>query len=153
VARHDIAARKLLLLGFGLNHEAMQVLVEQVAAIAPASFGHENPAWRKSSWMKLYGLHVAQRHDTRVEGNRCAGAFVDCCVGRVLAIDAAMATSCDDCGFGENGGVLTGTQAACDSAPASAVFVNQLDSFSTVTDSDAESNDPYSAACPVPAPA
>jgi len=94
--------------------------------------------------MKLYGLHVAQRNDTRVEGNRCTGAFADRCIGRVLTIDAAVATGCDDCCLGENGGVLTGTQAACDRTPAAAVFMNQLDSFSTVTDSDA---------CPVPAAA
>ena len=44
VPRHDVAARKFLLLRLGVDHEAVEILVQQVAAIAAAALGDENAA-------------------------------------------------------------------------------------------------------------
>jgi len=55
--------------------------------------------------MKLHGLHVAERHNTRIEGDGCASALVDGRITRELAIDPAIATGRNDRRFRHNGEV------------------------------------------------
>ena len=59
VSRYDVAAGEFLFLRFGLDHEAMQVLVEQVTAVAPGSLGNQDAAGRECRRMKLHSFHIA----------------------------------------------------------------------------------------------
>ena len=119
VAGDNVAARKLLLVRLQFHHEAVQVLIEQVAAVAAATLGEQDAARYKSGRMKLHGLHVAQRHDAGIERDSRTHTLVDRGVGRELAVDAAVAARCNDRRFRKDRVVLAGAQAAGNGTPAS----------------------------------
>ena len=127
--------------GSAFDHEALEVLVEQVAAVTAATFRHENAAGRQGRRMELHGLHVAERNDAGIERDGRARAFIDRRVARVLAVDAAVATGRDDRGFGHDGKMRARPQAAHDRAKAATAVVNQRNGFGPITNRDTEAHD------------
>jgi CO/xanthine dehydrogenase Mo-binding subunit len=59
----------------------VQVLVEQVAAVAATALGDEHAARHEARRVERYGLHVAERDDAGAERDRGAGTLVDAGVG------------------------------------------------------------------------
>ena len=83
-----------------IGHEAVQILIQQVAAVPAAAFGDQNLGWHDAGGMELHRLHIAQRHDPGVQRNGHAGAFVDDGVGGG-AVYPTVATGGDDRGLGQ----------------------------------------------------
>ena len=67
VPRNYITTGQFLFVGFGIDHESMQVFIEQVTTIASTTFSNENAAGRQGGRVKLHGLHIAERDHTGIQ--------------------------------------------------------------------------------------
>ena len=80
-ARHHVAARQVLGVRRVALHEALAVLVDQIAALAAHALGDEHPGARHAAGVELPELHVLQRQPG-AGGHSQAVAGVDESVGR-----------------------------------------------------------------------
>ena len=62
---YDIAGRQLHHLGCVLLHEALALVVAQIAAFAAAAFGHQDAGWHQSRGVELQKLRIFQSHARR----------------------------------------------------------------------------------------
>ncbi len=94
----DVARRQLHGLGRVLGHEALALVVDEVAALAAAGLAHEDVRGEQARGVELDELHVLHG-DAGVIGDRRAAAGADDGVGGV-AVDAAGAARGHDHGVG-----------------------------------------------------
>ena len=141
MARHDVTTREFLLHRLGLHHEALHVLVEQVATVAAATFGHEYPGRHNGRRMKLHRFHIAERYDTGIECNRRARTLVDRGIARVLAVDASITAGSDDCCLGHYCKVRAVTKVSDHRTHTTRAVVNERHRFGAIANGNAESYD------------
>ena len=120
-----------------IGHEAVEIFVEEDAAVAPAAFGHQDIGGNDAGGMELHRLHVAQGHEAGVLGDGHAGAFIDDGVGGG-AVDAAVAAGGDDRGLGQVGANLAGAQIHGHGAETGLAVVDQADGLAAIMDRDPE---------------
>ena len=91
-ARDDVSAGEVLIVRRIALHEALAVLVQEIAALAAHALGDEHASARHPGRVELPELHVLQRQSGAGDHAE-AVARVDECIGR-RPIDAAGAAGC-----------------------------------------------------------
>ena len=114
-----------------IGHEAVEIFIQEDAAVSPAAFGDQDIGGHDAGGMELHRLHVAQGHDAGVLGDGHAGAFIDHGVGGG-AVDAAVAAGGDDRGLGQVGANLAGAQIHGHGAETGLAVVDQADGLAAI---------------------
>ncbi len=118
----------------------MEVFIQQVAAVAPAAFRHQDAGGYDAGGVELHRLHVAQGHHAGVQGDAHAGAFVDHRIGG-HPVHAAVAAGGDDHRLGQVGAQAAGTQVQGHGAVAGLAVMDKCDGFGAVVDGDPQFQD------------
>ena len=117
----EVARAELHLLGCVALHEALALVVDEVAALAAAGLGQERAAARKSRGVELDHLGVLDGHARpHRRGDAVAGHVRG--VGRAGPVDAPKAAGAQDDALGLEGDDLAGAQVDGDEA-GDAVFI------------------------------
>ena len=94
-----------------VGHETVQVFIQQITTVPPATFGNQNVGGHDAGGMELHCLHISQGHHPGVQGNGHTGAFVNNRIGG-SAVDPAIAAGSNNRGLGQIGPETAGAQAA-----------------------------------------